>query len=218
MYSVETLALMDNRQQPVPNTFFRLKTDTRHLAVLLPGLGYTSHMPVMYYPWMALLSRGADVLRAEYNYVKNPEFMALPVDERRRRAAEDALVIYAGAVRQRDYDTITLVGKSIGTYAMGHLITSTAAAPKLQCLWLTPILNSEQFVSQIKRVKHKALFVTGTADPYYDKANLDALLKATGGKSIVIEGANHALEIDDDPLKSLQALQKIMTGIEEFLG
>src|SRR5208337_2922966 len=178
--------LIDNRNQPILNTFFRQKAETRHLAILLPGLGYTSHMPVMYYPSMFLLSRGADVLRAECNYVKNSDFMALQVAERRHLAAEDALVIYSGAIRQRDYETITLVGKSIGTYAMGHLISSTEMSQKLQCLWLTPILKDDRLISQIKNVRHMALFVTGTSDPYYDKANLDDLLTATGGHGIVI--------------------------------
>jgi len=218
MYSIETLNIFDHEDVAVANTFFRQKAETRHLSIFLPGLGYTSHMPVMYYPFLALLSRGADVLRAEYNYVKLPDFMALPQEERRRRAAADALSIYASAIKQRGYTTLTLVGKSIGTSAMGHLITSMPSLPTLQCLWLTPILKSEDLLSQIKKVKHRAFFVIGTSDPYYDKENLDDLLKATGGKSLVIEGANHSLEIDGDAIKSLRALDRIMIGIEDFLG
>ncbi len=218
MYSIETLTIIGNQNAAVPNTFFRQKDRTRHLAIFLPGLGYTSHMPVMYYPFLALLSRGADVLRAEYNYVKYPDFMALPQDERRRRAAADASVIYTTAMRQRQYDTVTLVGKSIGTVSMGHLITSIQNLPKFQCLWLTPVLKNEHLLSQIKQVKHRALFVIGTADPYYDKRNLDELLQATGGESITIEAADHSLEIDGDAIKSLQALERVMMGIEKFLG
>ncbi|MBF0506797.1 MAG: hypothetical protein HQL09_08170 [Nitrospirae bacterium] len=218
MYSIETLDIMDDSKEPVPNTFFRQESETRHLAILLPGFGYTSHMPVMYYPCLALLSRGADVLRTEFNYVKNTDFLALTKDERRRRAADDASAVYTRAIRQRKYDMLTLVGKSIGTYAMGHVITSIPDMPKFQCLWLTPILKSGQLLSQIKQVRHKALFVIGTADPYYDESKLDDLLKTTHGKSIVIEGANHSLEIEGDAIRSLQALQRMMNGIEEFLG
>ncbi len=218
MYSIETLTITGRHYGDVPNTFFRQKGATGHLAIFLPGLGYTSHMPVMYYPFLAFLSRGIDVLRAEYNYVKLEDFMALPQDERRRQAAADATAIYATAIKQRRYDTVTFVGKSLGTVSMGHLITSVRSLPKLQCLWLTPVLKNELLLSQIKQVKHRALFVIGTADPYYDKGSLADLLRVTGGEGIVIEGADHSLEIDGDAIKSLQALERIMMGIEKFLG
>jgi hypothetical protein len=73
-------------------------------------------------------------------------------------------------------------------------------------------------LAQIKKVKLKALFVIGTSDPYFDKLNLDDLVKATGGHGIVIDGADHSLEIEGDPLKSLKALELIMKGITKFIG
>jgi len=218
MYSIETLNITGCRNEAVPNTFFRQKAGTTHLAVLLPGLGYTSQMPVMYYPCLALLASGADVLRADYNYVRLPAFMALEPDERRKCATADATAILDAAITQRDYKKITLVGKSIGTFAMGHLITTVQVLPALQCIWLTPLLKHEQLLSQIKRIKHRALFVTGTADPYYDQKNLEDIIKATGGESIVIEGADHSMEISGNPSASLRALERITDGIVKFLG
>ncbi len=219
MHSIETLNIRGCRNGAVPNTFFRRKEDTGHLAVMLPGLGYTSQMPVMYYPLLALLACGADVLRADYNYVKQTDFMALDPDERRKCAAADALAVFKEALKQRrKYERITLVGKSIGTVAMGNLITTSGDLPRLHCIWLTPLLKNDQLLSQIKKVKHSALFVTGTADPYYDKSNLDDLMKTTGGESVVIDGADHSLEIAGDPMKSLMALERIMKGIVKFIG
>jgi hypothetical protein len=101
---------------------------------------------------------------------------------------------------------------------MGHLITTVMHLPQLQCIWLTPLLKHEHLLAQIKKVKHKALFVIGTSDPYFDKLNLDDLVKATGGHGIVIDGADHSLEIEGDPLKSLKALELIMKGMTKFIG
>jgi hypothetical protein len=101
---------------------------------------------------------------------------------------------------------------------MGHLITSIPHLSRLQCLWLTPLFKNEHLLSQIKQVKHKALFVAGTADPYYDKANLEDLLNTTGGESIIIEGADHSLEIDGDAMKSLESLELVMKGVMKFIG
>ncbi len=218
MYSIEILDIVGSRGETVPNTFFRQKAETDHLAVLLPGIGYTSHMPVMYYPCLALLSNGADVLRADYNYAKRSDFMSLEPDDRRRWAAEDAIALLATAMKQRKYAKMTLAGKSIGTSAMGYLITTVHDLPTLQCIWMTPLLKNEQLLSQIKRVRHRALFVTGTSDPHFDQANLDDLQELTGGQSIVIAGADHSMEIGRDPIKSIQALERIMKGISNFLA
>ena len=145
--------------------------------------------------------------------------MALEPDERRQWAAADASAVCKEAMKQRKkYDQITLVGKSIGTSAMGYLITTIPALPELQCLWLTPLLKNEHLRAQIKQIKHKALFVAGTSDPYYDEANLEDLLKTTGGESVIIEGADHSLEIDSDAMKSIEALERVMKGILKFLG
>lgn len=218
MHTIETLVVIGYRNEAVPNTFFRQRTETRHLAVLLPGLGYTSHMPLIYYPCLALLSKGADVIRADNNYIKRTDFMALEADERRRWSAADALAIFNAAFSQRKYDKIILVGKSIGTSAMGHLITMVHDLPQLHCIWLTPLLKNGQLISQIKQIEHRALFVTGTSDPYYDKANLEDLINATGGESITIKGADHSLEIDGDAMKSLEALERVIKGIVKFLN
>ncbi|MGO9378810.1 MAG: alpha/beta family hydrolase [Dissulfurispiraceae bacterium] len=217
MHSIETLDIKGYSNEAVPNTFFRQKAETKHLAILLPGLGYTAHMPVMYYTGLALLAKQADVMRADYNYIKHSDFMALDPDERRRWAAKDAMAVFNAAIDQRKYDEITLVGKSIGTSAMGHLIATIHDMPRLRCIWLTPLLKNEYLLSQIKQVEHRALFVVGTRDPYYDKAILEDLLKTTGGESIIITGADHSLEIDGDPVKAIQALERIVDGILKFL-
>src|SRR5215210_1072785 len=68
MYSSTTLDIRGHRGDAVPNTFFAQDSETHHLAVVFPGLGYTAHMPVLYYPRRLLLERGADVLLVEYDY------------------------------------------------------------------------------------------------------------------------------------------------------
>jgi len=217
MYSIETFKISGYGGEAVPNTFFRQRTETGHLAVLLPGLGYTTHMPIMYYPCLVLLAKCADVMRADYNYIKRADFMSLESDERRRWAEADALAVFNAAINQRIYNKITLVGKSIGTLAMGHLITTLHELPQLQCIWLTPPLKNEHLLSQIKRVKQRALLISGTSDPYYDRANLEDVLNITGGGSVIIENANHSLEIHGEPMKSLQALELVTQTILEFL-
>jgi len=50
------------RGEAVPHRFFEQEGGADHLAVILPGRGYTAQMPLLFYPVELLLARGADVL------------------------------------------------------------------------------------------------------------------------------------------------------------
>lgn len=218
MYSFETLNIRGYRNEPVANTFLRQKRETRHLAVLFPGLGYTAHMPVLYYPGQLLVERGADVLRVEYTYIRLPDYQASSGEERARRLYADVSAALDLALAQREYGQVTLIGKSIGTRAVGHLLSTRTQLPGLQCIWLTPLLRDPALRAQIKQVRHRALFVIGTADPQYDAGALAEVRQATGGDGLVIDGADHGLEIDGDVVQSIRVMQQVVEGIQRFLG
>src|SRR5215217_6235864 len=77
MATSTTLSIQGYRDQPVPNRFLRPQGAIDHLAVLLPGFGYTLDMPLFYYAENLLLERGWDILRVEYAYNERPEFQNL---------------------------------------------------------------------------------------------------------------------------------------------
>ena len=84
MATSTTLTIQGYRGEAVPNRFLRPEGAIDHLAVLLPGFGYTLDMPLFYYAENLLLERGWDVLRVEYAYNKRPEFQTLTEPERDR--------------------------------------------------------------------------------------------------------------------------------------
>ncbi len=217
MHSFDELDIAGYRDKPVPNTFFRQQEEARHLGILFPGLGYTSHMPLLHYPGRLLLSRGADLLRVEYAYDKEEDFQSLPPGERIRWLAADATAACSAGLNQGEYNGVTLIGKSLGTLALGHLITTYPKLKEPRCVWLTPLLRNDQLMAQIMETKHQALLVIGTRDPHYDPAKVAAVRDATGGEWIVIEGADHSMDIGEDVMASIEALGRIMAGIEKFL-
>lgn len=217
MYSIATLDIRGYRNEAVPNTFLGQEQATRHLAIVFPGLGYSAQMPVLYYPSRLLLARGADILRVEYNYTR-PEFKGVPEAEQQRWFADDVTAAWAAGLARRDYTRITLVGKSIGTLALGHLLSAEARARQAEYLWLTPLLRVERLRDQIRQAPHRALFVAGTADPQYDAVYMAEAQAATAGQSVVIEGADHSLEIGDDVVRSIRAQAQIVEAMERFLG
>ena len=57
MYSTETISILGYHDEPVPHTFFKQDATTDHLAIILPGRGYTAQMPLLFYPITLLLDQ-----------------------------------------------------------------------------------------------------------------------------------------------------------------
>jgi len=218
MHSVKTVNIIGYGNEVISCSFFRQKQETHHIAIIFPGFGYTGHMPLMYYPRRLLLEFGADVFLVGYNYSEQSDFQSASPEERDLWLQTDTIAAYKVALAKRDYERATLIGKSIGTRAIGHLLATEEQLPSLRCVWLTPILRNETLCAQIKQRPHRALFVVGTADSHYVPEKLDEVQEATAGKAMLIEAADHSLEIPDDIVESIRVLEGIMAEIQKFLG
>lgn len=203
--------------RPVPNTFFAQDGETLHLGVILPGMGYTAHMPLLYYATELLLAAGADVLAFEYNYSRNEAYKSAPEEEQGRWTMADVTAACRVALAQRSYSRITVVGKSLGTIAAAFLLTENPAFTDAEAVLLTPVLRFGPFMRQVVRRQGRYLYVIGTADPHYDPALLLQVTQATGGERLVIEGADHSMEIAGDLSASLRALGRVVRSIEGFI-
>ncbi len=217
MYSMESLNILGYRGEPVPHTFFRQETEVIHLAILLPGWNYTCDMPLLYYPLRLLVSSGADVLRVEYAYNVRPGFSQLSRAEQLNWLWADCGAACSAALAQRPYQQVTLVGKSLGTLAMGQLLTTDTRLARARAVWLTPLLRDDGLRAQIRSWGQPSLFVIGTADPNYDPDYLAEVKEATRGEVVVIDGADHSLEINGDVLQSLRFLEEVMRAVQAFV-
>ena len=217
--TASSLAIAGYRDEPVPNRFLRHDGETSHLAILLPGLGYTCDMPLFYYSENLLTDAGADLLRVEYAYGRRSDFHDLPAPERRRWLLADAVAAYRTGLAQRRYDALTLVGKSLGTLAMGHLLTAESPpVGTVRAVWLTPLLRQDDLRRQIGRYAGPSLFAIGTNDPHHDPAHLDEVRAATGGETVVVPGADHGLDIRGDPVASVRAVEQVVRALQAFLA
>jgi len=214
--NLRSLDVTGYQDQPVPNTLIAQAEPATHLGIILPGYRYPAEMPPLYYAARILLEGGADVLRVEYAYYRS-DFMKRPADEQDRWLVRDVLAACNAGLAQRSYGRITLVGKSMGTLAMAHLLAD-GRFRRATCLWLTPLLTVDWLRARIEEARPRSLFVTGTADRFYQPDILDGLERATGGRSLVLEGVNHALEIPGDIPRSLRVLDQMVGAMGEFLG
>ena len=213
---LSSLDVLGYKNQPVPNTFVIQPTPTKHLGIILPGYRHSVDMADLHYAGRILLEGGADLLRVEYAYNRT-DFMKRSNSEQDKWISSDVFAICDAALAQRAYSQITLVGKSLGTLAMGHLLADDRFQ-NATCVWETPLLTVEWLCSRIEQVHPRSLFVFGTADKFYQPDILERLVAITHGRSVIIEGAHHGLEVLDDIPRSLMGLNQIVQALQEFLS
>ena len=212
----DSLHVTGYRDQPVPNTFIFHPNPSNHLGIILPGYRYPAEMPPLHYAGSILLGQGADLLHVEYAYYRT-DFMKQPESEQDKWISSDVFAACEAGLSKRSYEKITLVGKSLGTIAMGHLL-SNPHFQKAACIWMTPLLSAEWLCSRIEQIRPRSLFIIGTADQFYRPDVLNRLEHATNGQSLVLPDVIHSLEVPGDIPKSLETLNKIVQALQEFLG
>ncbi len=217
MYSFQTVEIAGYRNEPVPNTFIRQEGPAEHIAIALPGIGYGCQMPMLYYPSRWLLDHGADVLWVEYAYLRWADYGGMTSAEKGQVLLADTTAACRAALAQRSYKRVTVLGKSLGTLAMGHLLTAEPALAQARAIWLTPLLQNVNLRSQMQHSRQPALIVVGAADSHYDRAALEQVQSATQAQTVLVDGADHSLEIPGDLWRSLQALEQVMHAVETFI-
>jgi predicted alpha/beta-hydrolase family hydrolase len=217
MLDSSVLRVTNARGAPLPNGFLRQEAGSDTLALLFPGRGYRASMPLLYYTQLALLERGADVLRLDLAYDLDPDFGRATPAERRAWIRDDALRAFGAASSQRDYPHVVLVGKSLGTWALTDILQGGDAPAAPRCVWLTPLLNDEALLSAVRERRPPSLFVIGTADPFYDASVLDELGALPGARSVVVPEADHGLVVPGNVKATLEAMGRYLSALEGFL-
>jgi len=216
MFEITTLPVSGRAGLALPNRFFRQAGGAPTLAVIFPGLNYTADMPLLYYPAALLRQRGADVLQVRADYTGG-DYAALPPVERFAWLAEDARAAAQAGWAQGSYSRLVLVGKSIGTLALASLAADLPGS-QAATVWLTPLLKQPRLAEAVTRLPSPAFFTCGSADDTYQAVVFRQLsASAAGHTTVLIEAANHSLEIPGDFNASLAALARVMQALAGFL-
>ncbi|MHA2601623.1 MAG: hypothetical protein AM324_005770 [Candidatus Thorarchaeota archaeon SMTZ1-83] len=217
MYRFESLAIRGHRELEVPNTLRLLEEESDRLAFVFPGRGYTAQAPLLYYTISSLLHNGINVLSVDYQYFNNPDFESLERDEQFRWLYDDVESAYETVLNEVELRLEILVGKSLGTIAIGHILDSYPKSSAHKVIWHTPLLLMEEVTQQIEKYRPESLFVIGSADPHYDENILARLVEATNGEAVVVDDANHAMEVPGGVNDSLWAMEKVIDSVGEFV-
>ncbi len=215
MIKITDLAITGYGGQPVPNVFFKQEERGKTLAVLLPGLNYTCDMPLLYYSTRLLEQRRADVLQLHANYTSTDFQMASPL-EQIQRLSGDALAAVEIGLARLSYNRLVLVGKSIGTLAMAHLVDTPHAAEAVT-IWLTPLLGQPWLVEAAMKCREPSLFVAGMADPAFDAAALERIKESTGAEAFLVRGSQPQPGDPWRPYALNPVMGEFMQGLASFL-
>jgi predicted alpha/beta-hydrolase family hydrolase len=202
----------------VPNTLLRQDATATRVALLLPGFGYSCDMPLLYYATLLLWNSGADVLRVEYAYHRRPEYRDLPASDQREWLLADAAAALDVVSQQSQYQQLVLIGKSLGTRAMGYLLTEKPPPQEVRAIWLTPLLRDPELRRQMRACAARSLTIIGTADAHYDPDYLRELSAETGIMVVTVEGADHSLDLEGDAVGSIRAMERVLGAIGAFLA
>jgi hypothetical protein len=173
--------------------------DPGRCAVVLPGVRYFSQAPLLWFAREAAQAAGWSVLELSERAPADEE----PFEWMRRRATS-ALEASSSA------DTLVVIGKSLGSAA-----APLVAERGLPAVWLTPLLVRPEVVAALRAATAPALLVGSSADPTWSDG------EQPGGESVSVlafDGLDHSLQVEGDPLASVEVLRQVTERIGEFLA
>lgn len=178
------------------------------LALVFPGAGYSYRQPLLHFGIQILLKQNFQVLALDKIYAEDLYWSQLQSEQEAREIVEaDTQALFHLLKGEKIH---TLFGKSLGTYAIATALEKGWVEPE-QIVWQTPALGSKWEI--MRDSKARGFGILGTADHDYEKA-----LPSLPQDRIVIENANHGMEISHDPIRSIQILKEVTEATESWLA
>lgn len=195
----------------IPFRLIEQKEDTNGLVIVLPGAGYTTQAPLLYYTTGAFYNKGFDVLHINYSF-SGQELTSL----NERDFAKDVLFAINSAINDKKYSNYYIVAKSIGTKALSYLIDHPMFKDA-KVVWLTPLLQNDAVFNAMVNSNNKGLCVIGEKDHFcFIEERFEKLKTIPNLTFHVVEEGNHSLELENDPIKSIEILKNVISYLNEF--
>lgn len=173
----------------------------KKLVVFFPGMGYGMDSPLLYYADFLYETNGYE--RKVMDYQSIVLNLKLSVEDKKKMIRE-SVINQAKDIEFDTYEEIVFISKSIGTVEAGWLAKQLSV--KVTQIFMTPMSDTISYFGADDVV------VIGTTDMAYE--NVKAACDEKGIRALYIENANHSLEVNGEPLKSIEVLKNVMKFIE----
>lgn len=194
----------------IPYRLIEQNDETNSLAIVLPGAGYTTQAPLLHFTTGVFYSKGFDVLHINYRFSRE-EMSAL----NERDFARDVQLAIDNATKNKKYSNYYVVAKSIGTIALSYLLDHLMVKDA-KVIWLTPLLQRDDVFNAMVNSENQGLCMIGDKDSCFIEERFEKLKNNQNLRLKVVEGGNHALELDKEPIQSIEILKSVISAINEF--
>lgn len=190
----------------VTASYLHQEQSNKNLSVL-PGAGFSHMEPCLYYPSHKLFELGYNVLNYEY------DFRQVRLRYNENESYQDFYDFLISSSKDLNHNKNKIVmAKSIGT----RIFASAKDPDFKKYIWLTPAIKDEYVRASIIKQKSNSLVIIGNKDPFYSEDIVNEM-KIGKVKVLIIPGADHSLDIDNDISESLIQMKSIVDSVENFI-
>ncbi|MGD7021211.1 alpha/beta family hydrolase [Rossellomorea vietnamensis] len=214
MFKVYTNALEGYKGMEVPYSIVSKSEGCKDIAIILPGAGYTVQSPLLHFSTSVFLNKSFDVLQINYRYNDN-SYDDFSMEEISEAIKVDVNTVIDEVFYHNSYENIYLIGKSLGTIAMGGVLNREEFS-NAKAIWLTPLIQREDVLEPLLGSKNKGLLFIGDQDPYFTSERFEEASKSPNVTAILIPEVNHILEYNEKTLDSIDVLKRIVANIDHF--
>lgn len=205
------------KQSNISYSMIKQEKGSTKLAIILPGMGYNVHKPLLHLTTNLLIQHDYDVVHVNYNYLTNEVYKELSSEERVECIQYEVKKVIDIVLNEREYNEYLLVAKSIGTIPISNELLTRSEFKEAKGIWLTPLLHIDPLFERMKQCHHPSLYVIGDQDQCYMKERFDVISNEDHNNCVLIKGADHSLE-DQEVLSSIDNLKVVFEAIETFLS
>jgi hypothetical protein len=177
-----------------------------HLAIVFPG-GYLRGDDPHTAPLAVVVRRALEEAGAVVEPVLYDDLLDLPAFEQGvRRDVERLLATHRP-------DSVTFVGKSLGTRALGLVCREVRSPEDTRVVWLTPVWEWDDAWASAQDAPWPSLYLVGLDDHRYHRPDRHAVLR---GETVAIERGDHGLEVPGDILATLDSWRTTADALLAF--
>jgi len=179
------------------------------------GFGYTIECPLLYYSSNIAFQYSIDYLGFDCNYPYNEQFKEKNEQQKEEYFKNDVELI-CEYLNSKRYLKRIFIGKSMGTTIINRLIENNIIKEDDSLIFLTPGIEWNKIINNIRNVKNRILIVGSKGDPLFIEYDYSVLKNNKNIEIMEYETENHVMEIGNLQ-HDLNVLTRIMNRIEAFI-
>jgi hypothetical protein len=195
----------------IPYRLIEQREATNRLVMILPGAGYSTQAPLLHFSTGLFYANGFDVLHINYSFSRQ-EMAELKEED----FARDVQHAFEAGINKKKYSQYVIVAKSVGTIALSYLLDHPILKD-VKLVWLTPLLQRDDVFHSMVNCDKEGLCVIGDQDPCYLEERYEKLKSNPKLTLKLVDGGNHSLELDQQPITSIDCVKDVMTSIQMFV-